>query len=117
MNRHQAEAFVHSIATSDPRRVFLTRHARVRDAAAAKPPLSRAEIVEVLRSGRISEGPVEDIRVANGWKFTMAADFGGWRLYVVGVFIPETRILVITAYEDRSAAIPRPRPRLGSEVE
>jgi hypothetical protein len=109
MNRKQVETEIHRLAlTAD--NVFLQRHAGVRNPAAGKPPLTKPEIVNVLRAGHITEGPSQDIKVKNGWKFTMVRVIDGHTFEVVGVLVPQDSILVITGYEVQSArSIRRPR--------
>lgn len=101
MNKRQAEADIRMIAKSDSGRVFLTEHAKKRNPKSGKYPLTKAEIVDVLSFGHVVEGPAPDILLANGWKFTMTRHTDGHCHTVVGVLVPETKILVITAFEDR----------------
>ncbi len=111
MDRRQAEAEIHKIAASDSGQVFLLVHAKRRKPDIGKYPLTKAEIVSVLEAGRISEGPSPDLVVKDGWKFTMTRTSDGHTYCVAGVLVPETEILVITGYEDRSKR-PARAPRL-----
>ena len=76
------------------------RHAIIRDPGIGKLPLTKPEIVAVPRDGIITEGPVPDIRLAGGWKFTMCRVYERQRSEVVGVLLPDTNILVIAGYKD-----------------
>ena len=109
MDKRRAEHAIHTIALTDSGRVYLTNHARLRDPDGGKRPLTKPEILAVLEYGRIIEGPVEDIKVAGGWKFTMARHYEGHYYRVAGVLVPEFRVLVITGFEDVSFHIPRTR--------
>ena len=110
MNRRTVEADVHTIASADEGKVFLTRHAKVRSSVDGKHPLTKQEIVRVLLAGSLIEDPSPDIEIEDGWKFTMARTTGNERHVVAGVLVPKTRVVVITGYPDRSAQVVR-RPR------
>lgn len=116
MNRRQAEAEIHRIVISDSGRVYLTKHARERNPSIGKRPLTRMEIVTVLESGSITEGPSEDIKLGGGWKFTMLKSYDRHTYRVAGVLIPQSRILVITGFEDFSH-FPRPVRGIGADTE
>ena len=55
---------IHRLAADG--RVFLTEHAKRRNPAAGKKPLTIIEITSVLEKGQITEGPTEDIEVETG---------------------------------------------------
>ncbi len=110
MNLRDAEADIHAIAAADEAKVFLTRHGKRRDPTNAKPPLTKQEIVRVLEAGSIVEGPAPDLVIENGWKFTMVRTNGDERHVVAGVLVPQTKVVVITGYPDRSVPVAR-RPR------
>jgi hypothetical protein len=116
MNRSQAEKAIHALAESG--HVFLLEHAKRRQPAAGKLPLTKVEIVNVLRVGRITEGPSQDIEIADGWKFTMGRVSDGHTFYVAGVVVPAKLIVIITGYEDhgtRSARRPRRAGGIGGD--
>jgi hypothetical protein len=111
MNRAQAEAAIHALAETG--QVFLLEHAKHRKPSAGKLPLTKVEIVNVLRAGHITEGPSEDIGIADGWKFTMIRASDGHTFYVAGVVVPTKRIVVITGYEDQGTKSVRRSRRPG----
>lgn len=102
MDKREAEGHIHALASSGS--VFLKEHAKRRKPEAGKFPLTIVEIILVLERGRITEGPVEDIEVEGGWKFTMTRTRDGHTYQVAGVVIPKESILVITGFEDKSVS-------------
>jgi hypothetical protein len=109
VNPKQAETEIHRLALNADN-VFLLPHAKTRNPLAGKRPLSKPEIVNVLRNGHITEGPSPDIKLKSGWKFKMVRMIDGGSFEVAGVFIPQGSIVVITGYEDQAArSIRRPR--------
>jgi hypothetical protein len=102
MNAAQAQEDIRRIVAADDGRVFLSDHAGIRNPAIGKHPLTKQEILGVLATGLIDEGPSPDLKVPNGWKFRMRKSREKQTFYVVGVLVPETRVLVITGYEDKS---------------
>ncbi len=110
MDAAQAQEDIRRIAAADDGRVFLVKHAEIRNPAAGKHPLTKQEIIGVLATGQIDEGPSPDIYVTDGWKFRVRKSYDKQTFFVAGVLVPATRILVITGYADRSGMqVTRPR--------
>lgn len=97
MNREAATMMIRKIAKCEGK-VFLTRHARERDPDRGKYPLTKDQILNCLCFGSVIENPVEDGKIAGGWKCVMRRFVARECHEVVAVFIPETQILVVTAY-------------------
>jgi hypothetical protein len=96
MNRVQAKAYIKFLAEVD--RIAPLTHALTREPEKGKYPLTREQMKQCLIHGTIVEGPASDIKMTNGWKFTMHRFREGERNEVVGVLIPNRKVLVITAY-------------------
>ena len=96
MNRVQAKAHIKFLAEAD--RIAHLTHALTRAPEKGKYPLTREQMKQCLIYGTIVEGPASDIKVADGWKFTMHRFRQGERNEVAGVLIPERKVIVITGY-------------------
>ena len=96
MNRVQAKAHIKFLAEAD--RIAHLTHALSRAPEKGKYPLTREQMKQCLIHGTIVEGPASDIKVADGWKFTMHRFREGERNEVAGVLIPERKVIVITGY-------------------
>ena len=94
--RPEAKAAIDALVQAG--RVALTLHAKERDPARGKYPLTREQITNCLLQGAISEGPVPDIRETNGWKVTVTRFKADEKHEVAAVLIIEKRVLVITGY-------------------
>jgi hypothetical protein len=99
VDRKAARDAIRALA-KDRDKVRFTRHARKRDPEAGKPPISERQAVQCLLSGFLTEDPTPDISLTNGWKFTCQRTADETMTVVAGVVVPETKILVITAYEN-----------------
>ena len=110
MDIRSAEADIRAIVSGNAARVFLLTHAKRRDPASGKNPLTKQEILHVLEAGMIVEGPSQDLMIKDGWKFTMARMQGDERHVVAAVLVPKTKVVVITGYPDKSAKVVR-QPR------
>lgn len=75
MNVRKAQEVIQRIAAADDGRIFSKIHAQFRKPEAGKHPLTKQEIVAVLASGVIDEGPSQDIVLADGWKFRMKKSY------------------------------------------
>lgn len=78
--------------------IFITRHARNREPERGKFPLTAKQIFDCLRLGRVTEGPVPDIKAAGYWVCTVTRFRDGESHQCAVSFCPETRIIVITGY-------------------
>jgi|SRR5688500_12695208 hypothetical protein len=96
MNRVQAKAHIKFLAEAD--RIAHLTHALTRAPEKGKYPLTREQMKQCLIHGTIVEGPASDIKVTDGWKFTMHRFREGERNEVAGVLIPERKVIVITGY-------------------
>jgi hypothetical protein len=96
MNRVQAKAHIKFLAEAD--RIAPLTHALTRAPDNGKYPLTREQMKQCLIHGTIVEGPASDIKVTDGWKFTMHRFREGERNEVAGVLMPERKVIVITGY-------------------
>lgn len=96
MNRTRAKAHIEFLAKAD--RIAPSYHALTRAPEEGKYPLTREQMKQCLIHGVIVEGPFSDIKEPEGWKFTVRRFREGERHEVVGVLIPETKVLVVTGY-------------------
>jgi hypothetical protein len=96
MNRVHAKAHIKFLAEAD--RIAPLTHALKRAPEKGKYPLAREQMKQCLIHGTIVEGPASDIKVTDGWKFTMHRFREGERNEVAGVLIPEQKAIVITGY-------------------
>lgn len=106
MNRANAQTEIRKLAPWHDK-VRLTEHAKKRDPASGKLPLTKREIMATLEHGSIVEGPFSDRQIAGGWTFTVERNIDEQRCRVAGVLAPEEFILVITGY----AIDPQTRPK------
>jgi hypothetical protein len=102
LNRKDAQAEIWRLS-ADRSTLRFTTHALVRDPKSGKHPITERQAALCLQNGRISEGPSPDIKLANGWKFTMHRKGEEADTTVAGVLVPAEKILVITGYETRTA--------------
>lgn len=105
MDKVRAKHHIKFLAEED--KIALTRHALDRSPPEGKHPLTREQIKQCLIHGVIVEGPTEDIKEPDGWKFVMRRLREGERHEVAGVLVVEKKVLVITGYG--WDATPRPR--------
>ena len=105
MNRVNAQAEIRKLATERGNLRF-TRHALTRDPKNNKFPISELQAAQCLRNGILWEDPVPDIKLANGWKFTMGRKMEEVEIVVAGVLVPQDKVLVITGFESR-LSVPR----------
>lgn len=98
MNPRVAERFIRELVMNHPERVFLTAHAKRRDPSAGKHPLTVSQIHACLLKGTVTEPPAPDLKMSEGWKVRVTRNRAGELHEVAAVLVPETRILVITAY-------------------
>jgi hypothetical protein len=96
MNRVQAKAHIKFLAEED--RIAPLTHALTRAPEKGKYPLTREQMKQCLIHGTIVEVPASDIKITNGWKFTMHRFREGERNEVAGVLMPEQKVIVITGY-------------------
>ncbi len=104
MNKATAQAEIRKLAPWYEK-VRLTEHAKKRDPASGKLPLTKKEIMAALEHGTIVEGPYPDLKMPGGWTFTVERNVDEQRCRVAGVLVPQEFILVITGY----AIIPQTR--------
>jgi len=110
MDRKRAEAHIRFLAEAD--RIAPLPHALVRSPEAGKYPLTREQMKLCLLKGALTEGPVPDIREAEGWKFTMRRVLDEERYEVAGVLIVEKKVLVITGYGLDATGRRKPKRRM-----
>jgi hypothetical protein len=96
VNRSDAKKAVRALALSD--RIAFTLHAKTRNPAAGKFPLTREQVRNCLIHGVVTEGPAPDIREPDGWKMRITRLREQEAHEVACVLIPERNVLVITAY-------------------
>lgn len=94
----------------------LTTHAKIRDPKRGKYPLTREQIGNCLLNGTITEGPIPDIKIADGWKVTVTRFKSDEKHEVAAVVIVERRVLVITGY-GWEKAVARVRPQRTAQDE
>jgi hypothetical protein len=96
MNRSGARKLVKAFALGD--RIAFTLHAKTRDPAAGKFPLTREQVKNCLIHGVITEGPAPDIREPNGWKMRITRLREQEEHEVACVLIVDQGVLIITGY-------------------
>lgn len=96
MNRGDAKKAVKALALGD--RIAFTLHAKKRNPAAGKFPLTREQVKNCLIHGVITEGPSPDIKAANGWKMRLTRLREQEEHEVACVLIVDRGVLVITGY-------------------
>ena len=96
MNAGDARKAVRALAASS--RIAFTLHAKTRNPAARKFPLTREQVKNCLIHGVITEGPVPDIREPDGWKMRITRLREQEAHEVACVLIPEQNVLIITGY-------------------
>lgn len=100
MTRNGAQTEIRRLAT-DRDKIRFTDHALKRDPGKGKHPISERQTVNCLLSCILHEDPTPDLKLANGWKFTAQRTQEETTTTVAGVLVVDTRILVITGYEER----------------
>lgn len=96
MDKVRAKHHIKFLAEED--KIALTTHAQVRSPTKGKHPLTREQIKQCLIHGVIIEGPAEDMKEPDGWKFVMRRVRQGEKHEVAGVLVVEKNVLVITGY-------------------
>ena len=97
MNKDAATMMIRKIAKCEDK-VFFTRHAKERDPDQGKYPLTKDQILNCLCLGSVVDNPEQDGKIAGGWKCVMRRFVARECHEIVLVFVPETQVLVITAY-------------------
>lgn len=96
MDKIAAKNAIRALALGD--QIVFTLHAKRRDPARGKFPLSREQVKNCLIHGVVTEGPAPDIKEPSGWKMRITRLRDEERHEVACVLIPENDVLVITAY-------------------
>lgn len=96
MNGTDAKRAVRKLAEAD--QIAFTAHAKIRDPARGKFPLTREQVKNCLMHGVITEGPTQDIREQNGWKMRITRLRDQEEHEVACVLIVEKHVLIITGY-------------------
>ena len=96
MNKADAKKAVRKLAESD--QIAFTLHAKLRNPAAGKFPLTREQVKNCLIHGVITEGPAPDIKEADGWKMRITRLRETEQHEVACVLIVEKNVLIITGY-------------------
>ena len=101
---------------------LVTDHARKRDPAKGKDPISDRAILNCINAGgaRVTEGPAPDLKEAGGWKGRISYAEPGTLSEISCVVVPATRLIIVTAYEvrvsRRAPKWPPGSPDTGDEV-
>jgi hypothetical protein len=114
MDRQAAKTAIEALVRAG--KMALTGHAKIRDPARGKYPLTREQIQNCLLNGSITEGPAPDIKEAGGWKVTVTRFKADEKHEVAAVLIVEKRVLVITGYGWEKVT-PRTRKRHADQDE
>ena len=96
MNRIDAKKAIRKLAESD--RIAFTQHAKRRDPAVGKFPLTREQVKNCLIHGVITEDPTPDIREPGAWKMRVTRMRDREEHEVACVLIVDRNVLVITGY-------------------
>ena len=96
MDKAAARSAIRTLALGD--RIVFTQHAKKRDPAGGKFPLTREQVKNCLIHGVVTEGPAPDIKELNGWKMRLTRLRDQERHEVVCVLIVDRDVLVITGY-------------------
>jgi len=96
MDKVTAKNAIKALALGD--RIVFTLHAKRRDPARGKFPLTREQVKNCLIHGVITEGPVPDLREPDGWKMRLTRLRDREKHEVACVLIVDKDVLVITAY-------------------
>ena len=96
MDKVSAKNAVKALALGD--RIVFTLHAKKRNPAGGKFPLTREQVKNCLIHGVITEGPAPDLKEPNGWKMRLTRLRDGEQHEVACVVIVDKNVLVITAY-------------------
>ncbi|HEV8389443.1 MAG TPA: hypothetical protein VGQ35_06360 [Dongiaceae bacterium] len=96
MDRIAAKNAVRALALGD--RIAFTLHAKRRDPAGGKFPLTREQVKNCLIHGVVTEGPARDIKEPDGWKMRITRFRDRERHEVACVLIVEKNVLVVTGY-------------------
>ncbi len=96
MDKIAAKNAVEALALSD--RIAFTTHAKRRNPASGKFPLTREQVKNCLIHGVVTEGPAPDIKEPNGWKMRITRLRDQERHEVACVLMIEKRVLIITGY-------------------
>ena len=96
MDKVAAKNAVKALALGD--RIVFTLHAKKRNPAGGKFPLTREQVKNCLIHGVVTEGPAPDLKEPNGWKMRLTRLRDQERHEVACVLIVERNVLVITGY-------------------
>lgn len=96
MDRVAAKNAVKALALGD--QIVFTLHAKKRDPARGKFPLTREQVKKCLIHGVVTEGPAPDMKEPDGWKMRLTRLRDRERHEVACVLIVDKNVLVITAY-------------------
>lgn len=96
MDKVSAKNAVKALALGD--RILFTRHAKTRDPARGKFPLTREQVKNCLIHGVVTEGPAPDLKESNGWKMRITRLRDQEKHEVACVLIVDRNVLVITGY-------------------
>lgn len=96
MDKVSARNAVKALALGD--RIVFTLHARNRDPARGKFPLTREQVKNCLVHGVITEGPAPDLKEPDGWKMRITRLRDQEKHEVACVLIEDKNVLVITGY-------------------
>jgi hypothetical protein len=94
-----AKRAVRKLAEAD--QIAFTDHAKIRDPARGKLPLTREQVKNCLIHGVITEGPAQDIKEPNGWKMRVTRLRDQEKHEVACVLVIDKHVLIITGYEYR----------------
>ncbi|HJT14810.1 MAG TPA: hypothetical protein VJ790_19460 [Dongiaceae bacterium] len=96
MDKASAKNAVKALALGD--RIVFTLHAKKRDPARGKFPLTREQVKNCLIHGVVTEGPAPDLKEPNGWKMRLTRLRDQERHEVACVLIVNRNVLIITGY-------------------
>lgn len=96
MNKADAKKVVRKLAEGD--RIAVTLHAKKRNPAGGKFPLTREQVKNCLIHGIITEGPAPDIKEPDGWKMRITRVRAEEEHEVACVLIVDKNVLIITGY-------------------
>lgn len=96
MDKVSAKNAVKALALGD--RILFTLHAKKRNPARGKFPLTREQVKNCLVHGVVTEGPAPDLKEPNGWKMRITRLRDQEKHEVACVLIVDKNVLVITGY-------------------
>ena len=96
MNKADARKAVRTLAAGD--RIAFTSHAKERNPAGGKFPLTREQVKNCLMHGVVTEGPAPDIKEPDGWKMRITRLRAEEEHEVACVLIVDKNVLIITGY-------------------